>query len=916
MKRYLLTLAFAVFLLSSCVNSINDISPSSDSSKKSNKTYGTVEVTGRLTLNGALPAELITSLSALYSKSSARTAFPTVPAVDTLTYTLTAQNTAEGSTETYPVTLSADKSSYSVGIPVTDETRNFKITASISSSGVVILSGESEAFDISKTSPVGQKNILVAPLSSEDSKGLVSLRISVNSSIASQIGSMCVSYTENGTVKTQNFTKTGNNYDLSIGTISAGVITNGITSGAYPMTFEMYSGGITDGQCTGSRVYSFTETVNVFENMTTNTWVQNGEEPWFETTINAGLATTACKITSDLLAMWDTTDIYVSSESVQGTRTGSLAKPFSTLAAAAAVMNDSSKDYIIHVITNISDKSKLEDPIQANSITIRGENGYNTAGVPKTSLKAPDAGSGADNRPLHINTTVPVILQDIIISDGKTTKNGGGIYIEKNGAEVTLDYGAVVSKNTAKNPATDSDGRGGGIYVCEGATLNLKAGSCVGQKEASGQYTNPNEAVLGGGIFSNGTVNMYDGAVINGNIASRINSACSGGGVYLSSSNFNMYGGKVTNCYAYSPSNYTYDGGGFFIESNSTLDMRGGEISGCWAKSEGGAIYIFSQYCYMSGDAYIPSGAVKSAISGDSFQHGQGRNDISIQFSPITISGELTKHSLTDKAYITPRSYSSSVRLIVAKTGVTNYVYNRQKVKFGIKPQYSGETWGADPEGYLCKPIGSKPYPDAIGDIVFKDGSAEPYTVATLDDTTQKPYAIAVISYIQDLNPYRIVGIGLEEPASDLAWCSDTYGSYPFSISSFQYSSDGKTCSSKIEMVLGDNFNETNFPGFWWADHYSPSNAGTGLYSSGWYLPSRYELPVDNSFTKVKASFEKIGSTAISETWSPGRYRYMTAQEDATHETEYIYAYNYKDKRWDDSTPKTSTYNVRAVHEF
>ena len=101
---------------------------------------------------------------------------------------------------------------------------------------------------------------------------------------------------------------------------------------------------------------------------------------------------------------------------------------------------------------------------------------------------------------------------------------------------------------------------------------------------------------------SGGTFNMYGGS-ITGNDATSNNPSdgrnC-GGGVYLGAGNFKMYGGKITNNHSAS------EGGGVYISTQWDCDfyMYGGNITGNITEEEGGGVYAVSDMT-VSGNVNI-----------------------------------------------------------------------------------------------------------------------------------------------------------------------------------------------------------------------------------------------------------------------------------------------------------------------
>jgi hypothetical protein len=178
----------------------------------------------------------------------------------------------------------------------------------------------------------------------------------------------------------------------------------------------------------------------------------------------------------------------------------------------------------------------------------------------------------------------------------------------------------------------------------------------------------------------------------------------------------------------------------------------------------------------------------------------------------------------------------------------------------------------ASPGYFTAKPIGSKSKPDAVGDIVFSDGSATPYTADLTLTEEQKAAAIAVIFYVgtecsNDSNS-RTLGVGLAQNQSGLAWCLNSAAAYETDITTIQCFASGDAGAltftgdrngidnlSQIGEFLDENdeFPDKNddtgtadkYPAFYFAKNYASqtgSNVSGTSYEDGWYLPTIAEL--------------------------------------------------------------------------
>ncbi|MCL2775339.1 MAG: hypothetical protein FWD71_18640, partial [Oscillospiraceae bacterium] len=187
-----------------------------------------------------------------------------------------------------------------------------------------------------------------------------------------------------------------------------------------------------------------------------------------------------------------------------------------------------------------------------------------------------------------------------IILDGawNGVNTGSGLIV--NGT-LTMNTGAVIRNCIA---STNSNGRGGGVLVNNGATFTLDGGTIQGNVGSSS--TNSSDFGYGGGVAveAGGTFHMISGT-ISGNVGNNGTGTGAGGGVIVEGNignigNFIMDGGTISNniaatgptisgCYA--------TGGGVYV-TNGTFTMNGGEITdnigGAIRSGSGGGIYALT----------------------------------------------------------------------------------------------------------------------------------------------------------------------------------------------------------------------------------------------------------------------------------------------------------------------------------
>ena len=496
------------------------------------------------------------------------------------------------------------------------------------------------------------------------------------------------------------------------------------------------------------------------------------------------------------------TKIYVDTTASSSEESGTSINPCKTFSAALAKLTDSTRDYTILIRGTVVGNLEITGTPLAKSITIRGATGLNASGAPQDSLDGNEAGTV-----LKIDTQKPVILQNIEIKNGKTTQKGNGIL---NKGKLTILSGTFIRNNK-------SVGTGGGIY-------------------------NQGELYMLGGIISD-------------------NKAVEGAGIYNADvGKLEIKGGEISD-------NYASDGGGIFLTSNSGksgyTQISGGKISGNSVESnesKGAAIYADTgSVLKMKGDFYIPYDNEKI-------------NDVYIyDSSSIKITGNLTPpQECTDDimATITLKDalYASSSAVISLDTSPSpSTTMADVYYKFKITP-HSNANYGLNKEGEPKTIIGTKAKANAVGDIVFKDGSAISKN-ETLT-TEQKNSSIAVIFYKgtglnngDDITTVRTLGVGVVYDSSKgYMWCKREAKAYYLELPSILWATDYFRNTSRysgVDYNGSDNFEEIaklcddtnvagNYPVFEYAKNYKSALgtrlSGSSLFDTGWFVPTVGEL--------------------------------------------------------------------------
>ncbi|MBO4509492.1 MAG: hypothetical protein J5747_12760 [Spirochaetaceae bacterium] len=208
--------------------------------------------------------------------------------------------------------------------------------------------------------------------------------------------------------------------------------------------------------------------------------------------------------------------------------------------------------------------------------------------------------------------------------------------------------------------------------------------------------------------------------------------------------------------------------------------------------------------------------------------------------------------------------------------------------------------------------LGTKDKPTAVGDIVFNDGTATPYSAGMTLTEQQKEAAIAIIFADNIPNGY-VLGMGLKHDKRAL--CSNQSAAWG-RRSDLLPESDGEYSNYQINCL--DDYNEANYPAFWWAEHY----AGSGNLSSDnnwdWFLPVKNELQdVYRQKALIDAINDLLGSTYADPIRTDFGYwsgtQQSTAGDDLDH---HAFILRFADGLWVSNGKDESDYNVIAVRRF
>lgn len=225
--------------------------------------------------------------------------------------------------------------------------------------------------------------------------------------------------------------------------------------------------------------------------------------------------------------------------------------------------------------------------------------------------------------------------------------------------------------------------------------------------------------------------------------------------------------------------------------------------------------------------------------------------------------------------------------------------------------------------------------PDAVNDIVFKNGTAVAYSTDLYFTDEVKADAVAMIFYkgtdCSNDGSTRTLGVGLKRSPSCMQWCLSTANGCNTNITTIQCTpsgsagvytftgdKDGSDNLSQIAAFLAGN-NDTgtagNYPAFEYAKNYGSTNGCTGAYASGWYLPSIAELyQIYNLRANIDAALTLCGLTSLDHIFSSAFF--WSSSQYAPNEYN-VYKVFFSDGHFDRNTDKNHDVNfVCAVRAF
>ncbi|MDR1420021.1 MAG: autotransporter adhesin family protein [Treponema sp.] len=328
---------------------------------------------------------------------------------------------------------------------------------------------------------------------------------------------------------------------------------------------------------------------------------------------------------------------------------GSESHPFKTLAyavkKAAELIPPISKIFIKGDLTAANQTGDGADSSLIGPDSVVTINGTGSAKITITSVNGSTLQGVSGKRVLEIKGGADLVFENINITGGNTTGDGGGIHISGN-SKVKFSGGNITG-NTARN--------GGGVYiedatgVSPGSEFDFMSGTISGNTatgavadNGSNWEANPTTSPImggGGGVYVNGKALFW---LASGTISNNTTKGA-GGGVLVNGSDhdnieegFLMSGGTISGNTTTSQT-YPHGGGGVYV-AHGAFEMLNGSVTGNTATRQGGGVFVHW------GDARFTASG-NSSITGND---GVGSSKAICNRG----TAEMTDNARADKVYI------------------------------------------------------------------------------------------------------------------------------------------------------------------------------------------------------------------------------------------------------------------------
>lgn len=397
----------------------------------------TFTVSGTFFVKGAVPSALASS--SLTSKNT-REAVPSYPGAASLYYNLTAEHSDKTN-----ATGTVNGTSFSIKLNKTG-TWNLKAEGYSDSAKAKKVFEGSTKVDLTPDEPV-KNNISIELNPLKEGTGNISLQINVNSD--SGINSI------KAELKSASSDSTFTGDTLTFETFPATISKLGIKSGAYFLTVCFYDK--TESDADKNLIYAAQETVNVFDNLTTEWW--QGDSEYIDSTDGTFTVTkeNVKNFARTTFFVQGANGTYTPRIAASDSNTGTYFDPYATLQRAGDrifEINDAETTYTIYVDGNFYDSTN----INCSKLQIKGlsseskpvlENGEVIYATISDTLLLQNLKITNGNVGLNLSKADSSSSASAVINNCEITGNTKGI-ISGEGCELTLS-GTVVVKDNDKS---------------------------------------------------------------------------------------------------------------------------------------------------------------------------------------------------------------------------------------------------------------------------------------------------------------------------------------------------------------------------------------------------------------------------------------------------------------------------------
>ena len=393
-----------------CTNLISsDDSCSDDGKNDSEKVY---EIKGNLFVEGSSPK--IIEKTGQFRGVSAK-----VP--DTIFYSVSAKN-AENPEKTYTAQVSG--SAFSIKL----EKGTWNITAEGFSDAEKTLSVLKGSASVSVEDENSVKSVIsIKMLPQKDGKGNISLSLEIEN--GSGIKSVLAELYKNDE------SDSAYSESLNFSSNAAKIERSDVSSGVYVLSLKFYS----ELNCAGELFYAAQEIVNVFNNLTTDTW--QGNSVYFNggNFVLSKSAVESFKM-STFFVQGESEATYSPVASADDSNTGTYFAPLATVQAAVdkiSAINDGAIAYTIYVdgtVTADSNGNYSENNSSFVNISLASTLNLTIKSL-SSEKSVVDAGQNAGSagwRAFYIGANAKVAFENITVTGGSLDSSGGGIYCDGN----------------------------------------------------------------------------------------------------------------------------------------------------------------------------------------------------------------------------------------------------------------------------------------------------------------------------------------------------------------------------------------------------------------------------------------------------------------------------------------------------